>query len=173
MNAKFSPERVRMGLSAYIEGEPTKYWYHRSQSCYVRRRYELVYGINTYRILYNYVNTAREEGKWMENWKQVFHLWLEHKKKMYARLKYMGENGHLRNAQKYLNTYNVMISYADIALKLCIMFYITRKKEIITKIFEYVKWVEEMERLEIPNIINSIVIENPLCSRGIVWDYAD
>ena len=168
-NAVFSPERVRISLEDYLSGNRTKYWYHRSQKCYVTHQYELVYGADVYGIMYNHIDMPMKTGELLEHWRQGFHLWYEHKSWMRQRLVYMQKNFFLMNADSYIKGYAEIEQGSRILMALCIKYYLTRNQDILERMRVKLQEIEMAEKRIIPLIIEDIIVEGESGQRGLVW----
>lgn len=159
IKAYFSPQRVKSSLQAYLDGKQTQYWYHRSQFCYVRYNYELLYGIQTYQILYRHIDYILQEKSLLDHWNQVFYFFYEHKNTMLNRLIYMSEKGYLRKGKSYIEIYKRIKEKADYIRMAILKFYCGGHVD-IRKIKEVIKRIEVEEREIIPEIINDIVVDD-------------
>ncbi len=168
-DASFSPERVKLSLEDYLLRNRTKYWYHRSQKCYVPHRYELIYGTDVYGIIYNHIDMPMKTGELLEHWRQVFHLWYEHKRWMKQRLAYMQNNSFLRNAGRYINEYAEIERSSEILISLCIKYSLTGNRDILKRMRSRLQRMEIAEKRIIPLISEDIVVEEELGQRGLVW----
>lgn len=163
----FSPRRVKESLEAYLSGIPTQYWYHRSQACYVRHPYKLIYGMDTYQILYKHLAIANT-GNVLEHWRQVFHFFYEHKKVMLERLRYMEQYGYIERGKQFVNAYIDMAEKAYFVRKQFLSFH-----DGITADFENaikkVKEIENLERILLAEVRDSILVEPADTSRGLIF----
>ncbi len=164
---KFSPERVKQSLDAYIKGEPTRYWYHRSQACYVRHPYELVYGMDTYRTLYAHLNAAKG-GRVLEHWRQVFHFFYEHKKTMFARLCYMEQNGYMVHGERFAEAYMDIKEKAHFIREQFLHFHDGSAYD-FEKAEKFVEGIEQAEGILLPEIRDSILTDSDDRSCGLVF----
>ena len=146
----FSLMRFKETLECYLEGKSTREWYHRSQRCYVRYPYRLLYGMDTYKILYRYVEMIQKDGILLPHWRQVYHLWYEHKCNMSSRIKYVEETYGLFITEKYSDRYYTIMKKAEITLMLLIKYNITHDGKIADIVKKYIDEVraEEQEILE-------------------------
>lgn len=168
-DAVFSPERVRLSLEDYLLGNRTQYWYHRSQVCYVTHRYELIYGIDVYGIMYNHIDMPMKTGELLEHWRQAFHLWYEHKRWMGHRLTYMQKIFSLKNADRYISGYAEIEQRSKILMALCIKYYLTRNQDILKRMRGRLREMEIAEKKIIPLIIEGIIVDAESGQRGLVW----
>lgn len=163
----FSPERIKLSLKAYLKGEKTKYWYHRSQACYVKHKYHLLCGMQTYTILYNHIHSA-EQGILLEHWRQVFHFFYEHKKTMEKRIIYMTKNAFLKNGEQYSEAYLEMKNKAYVVREQFLRF--SQNESCDWNLAqEYTKYIEEKELELLPILINDIIINSSDEACGLVF----
>ena len=163
----FSSERVKSSLAAYLRGEKTKNWYHRSQACYVKHQYNLCYGMHTYTILYNHIDSA-ENGFLLEHWRQVFHFFYEHKKTMEKRIIYMTKNTFLTNGKLYCDAYSEMKKKAYVVREQFLKF--SKNEFCDLELAEgNVKYIEKKELELIPYLINDIIIDNGNSTCGLIF----
>lgn len=151
----FSSERVKSSLAAYLKGEKTKNWYHRSQACYVKHQYNLCYGMQTYTILYNHIDSA-EKGILLEHWRQVFHFFYEHKKTMEKRINYMNQYGLIKAGELYSAAYSEMKNKAYIEREQFLKKTMSKPYDLVLA-REYTKDIEKKESELLPLLINDIL----------------
>lgn len=149
----FSLLRFRESIECYLKSEPTREWYHRSQRCYVRYQYRLIYGMDTYKILYNYIEKIKQERTLLPHWRQVFHLWYEHKCNMYNRIKYIENRYGFFVTEDYSNRYYRITKKAEMVLLLLIKYNITQNEKIADTVKKYVDEICMEEQKILDNII--------------------
>lgn len=154
---EISLPRVREALLCYLDGKPTKEWYHRSQRCYVQYPYQLIYGMDTYKILYSYAQTIREKQALLPHWRQVFHLWSEHKCNMLNRLCYIENSYGMFSGKNYADTYRYILKRTETVMLLMVKYNLTMDAGIADSVEKLIREVEMLER----NTLNHVILQIP------------